>query len=152
MESFLEIPDKSVFKVNEVCGITGVKPYVLRFWESEFEEISPITSSSGQKLYEHKDIEAISSIKKLLFEDKMSVEQARFALRRCSDDEAIVEPLSDCEIEDTLIETVEATVEEVHQVQSFGKYLSDLEIQKLVLAKAKLNSIIQSIDTFQFSC
>lgn len=34
----IEIPNKSAFKLNEVCSITGVKPYVLRFWESEFDE------------------------------------------------------------------------------------------------------------------
>ena len=73
----LDIPNKSLFKINEVCGLTEVKPYVLRFWEKEFEEIDPIFSSSGQKLYEHKDIEAIALIKKLLFEDKMSVEEAK---------------------------------------------------------------------------
>ncbi len=77
----LEIPNKSLFKINEVCGLTEVKPYVLRFWEKEFEEIDPIFSSSGQKLYEHKDIEAIALIKKLLFEDKMSIEEAKKEMR-----------------------------------------------------------------------
>ena len=60
----VEIPNKSSFKINEVCALTGVKSYVLRFWESEFPEISPLMSSSGLKLYEHKDIEAILLIKK----------------------------------------------------------------------------------------
>ena len=69
-----ELPKKSLFKVNEVCSITGVKPYVLRFWESEFEELSPITSSLGQKLYSAEDIEMISYVKKLLFGEKMSIE------------------------------------------------------------------------------
>ena len=73
----LDIPNKSLFKINEVCGLTEVKPYVLRFWEKEFEEIDPIFSSSGQKLYEHKDIEAVALVKKLLFEDKMSIEEAK---------------------------------------------------------------------------
>ena len=80
-----------MFKLNEVCGLTGVEPYVLRYWESEFNQISPITSSSGQKLFEHNDIEAISKIKKLLFEDKLSIEEAREKLieyahyKRCID-------------------------------------------------------------------
>ena len=76
----LNIPNKSLFKMNEVCGLTGVKPYVLRFWESEFTEINPVLSSSGQKLYEHKDIEAVALIKKMLFDDKMNVEQAKMEL------------------------------------------------------------------------
>src|SRR5690606_1927104 len=73
----IQLPNKSHFKADEVCGFTGVKPYVLRFWETEFEEINPIVSSSGQKLYEQRDVEAILAIKKLLFDDKMTVEEAR---------------------------------------------------------------------------
>jgi DNA-binding transcriptional MerR regulator len=73
----LEIPNKSMFKLNEVCGLTGVKPYVLRFWESEFTEIEPLISSSGQKLYEQKDIQAIALLKQMLFTEKMNIEQAK---------------------------------------------------------------------------
>lgn len=73
----LEIPNKSTFKLNEVCGLTGVKPYVLRFWESEFIEIDPILSSSGQKLYDQKAIYAIAILKQMLFEEKMNIEQAK---------------------------------------------------------------------------
>ena len=69
--------NKSHYKVNEVCAMTGVRPYVLRFWESEFPEISPTNSSSGQKLYEHKDVELIAFIKDLLFNRKMNIEQAK---------------------------------------------------------------------------
>nr|MBA2403447.1 MerR family transcriptional regulator [Bdellovibrionales bacterium] len=61
--------------------ITGVKPYVLRFWETEFEEIAPEDSDSGQKLYARKDVEAIFKIKKLLFEDKMTIPEAKLAIK-----------------------------------------------------------------------
>lgn len=77
----IDIPNKSSFKVNEVCAITGVKSYVLRFWESEFEEISPLVSSNGNKVYEHRDIEAILMIKKLLFEDKLSIDRAKAQMK-----------------------------------------------------------------------
>lgn len=76
----INIPNKSVFTTDEVCALTGVKPYVLRFWENEFDEIAPILSSSGKKLFEHKDIEAIVTVKKLLFEEKMSMERAKVEL------------------------------------------------------------------------
>jgi DNA-binding transcriptional MerR regulator len=75
------IPSKSNFKFQELTPITGVKPYVLRFWEAEFEEINPVTSDSGQKLYARKDVELILKIKKLLFEDKLSIPEAKAALR-----------------------------------------------------------------------
>ena len=76
------IPQKSHFKQNELCGLTGVKPYVLRFWESEFPEITPIQSSSGQKLYEYKDVELVKTIKDLLFDKKMSIEQVKAHLQK----------------------------------------------------------------------
>lgn len=87
----VEIPNKSSFKINEVCALTGVKSYVLRFWESEFEEIAPLESSSGQKLYEYRDIEAILLIKKLLFEDKMSIERAKAEMKNLMPRESLVE-------------------------------------------------------------
>jgi DNA-binding transcriptional MerR regulator len=59
--------NKSNFKFQELTPITGVKPYVIRFWETEFEDISPVTSDSGQRLYARKDVEAIFKIKKLQF-------------------------------------------------------------------------------------
>lgn len=74
------IPNKSNFKFQELTPITGVKPYVIRFWETEFPEISPISSDNGQKLYARKDVEAILKIKKLLFEDKLSIPEAKLKM------------------------------------------------------------------------
>lgn len=75
------IPNKSNFKFQELTPITGVKPYVIRFWETEFDDISPVTSDSGQKLYARKDVEAIFKIKKLLFEEKMTIPEAKMAIK-----------------------------------------------------------------------
>ena len=77
MSNQVRIPAKSTFKQNEVCQITGVKPYVLKFWEEQFEEINPITSAVGKKLYEHGDIEAIALVKQLLFDYKLSIDDAK---------------------------------------------------------------------------
>jgi len=75
------IPNKSNFKFQELTPITGVKPYVIRFWETEFSDIAPVSSDSGQKLYARKDVEAILKIKKLLFDDKMSIPEAKIAIK-----------------------------------------------------------------------
>lgn len=71
------IPNKSSFKFQELTPITGVKPYVIRFWETEFPEIDPISSEGGQKIYSRSDVENILKIKKLLFEDKLSIQEAK---------------------------------------------------------------------------
>ncbi|MDB9786762.1 MerR family transcriptional regulator [Bacteriovoracaceae bacterium] len=76
-----DIPKKSYFKGEEVCQIAGVKPYVLRFWEAEFVEISPVLSGSGKKLYDDKDLEIIGLIKKLLFSEKLTIEKAKGRLK-----------------------------------------------------------------------
>jgi DNA-binding transcriptional MerR regulator len=71
------IPNKSSFKFQELTPITGVKPYVIRYWETEFPEISPVAAETGEKIYARKDVEAIFRVKKLLFEDKMTIPEAK---------------------------------------------------------------------------
>lgn len=73
---------KAQFKFNEISSITGVKPYVLRFWESEFDQINPQINELGQKYYSQIDLSAISKIKKLLFDEKLSIPQAKGYLDR----------------------------------------------------------------------
>lgn len=75
------IPNKSNFKFQELTPITGVKPYVIRFWETEFPEIAPIDSEGGQKLYSRSDVEVILRIKKLLFEDKLTIPEAKMKIQ-----------------------------------------------------------------------
>ena len=75
-------PTKSGYKFNEVTSLTGVKPYVLRFWESEFDHISPALNDHGQKIYSPKDISAIEKVKRLLFDDKLTIAQAKGYLDR----------------------------------------------------------------------
>ncbi len=71
---------KNDYSFNEIASITEVKPYVLRFWEAEFSQISPQVLEDGKKVYSKNDIEKIHQIKKLLFEDKMTINQAKSAL------------------------------------------------------------------------
>lgn len=85
------IPQKSIFKSSEVCEIVGVKPYILRFWETEFVEICPIVSSSGKKLFEKKDILLISIIKDLLFSKKLTLEKAKFEISKIDIEKVLVE-------------------------------------------------------------
>jgi DNA-binding transcriptional MerR regulator len=84
------IPNKSNFKFQELTPITGVKPYVIRFWETEFPEIAPIAGEDGHKIYARSDVEAILRIKKLLFEDKLTIPEAKLKLH--SADEIEVTP------------------------------------------------------------
>ncbi len=72
-----EIPDKLYFRIGEVSRLTGVKQYVLRFWESEFSGLGPKKSGTGHRLYRRKDVEMVLEIKHLLYEKRYTIEGAR---------------------------------------------------------------------------
>lgn len=132
------IPNKSHFTFDEVALITGVKKYVLRFWETEFKEISPIVSSAGQKLFEHKDIEAIFQIKKLLFDQKLSIEKAKAIL---SQGDSVALTFEDTDSEPVAAEVKVSPVKEHIAVKADSDVLSQ--------AKIKLQSIIDLADSIK---
>ncbi len=72
---------KLYYRIGEVSQITGVKPYVLRYWEGEFRLMTPHKSRSKQRLYRQKDIETILTIKRLLYQDRYTIAGARRKLR-----------------------------------------------------------------------
>ena len=72
-----EIPDKLYFRIGEVSRLAGIKPYVLRFWETEFPALMPKKSGTGHRLYRRKDVEAVLEIKRLLYEKRFTIEGAR---------------------------------------------------------------------------
>ena len=75
------IPVKMGFKIGEVADLLGIKQYVLRYWESEFELLKPKKASNNQRYYTRKDVENAYLIRKLLHRDRFSIEGARAALR-----------------------------------------------------------------------
>ena len=78
---FPEIPDKLYFKIGEVSDILGVEPYVLRYWQTEFPQLSPKKSGTGHRLYRRKDVELLLRIKELLYEKRFTIEGARQTLQ-----------------------------------------------------------------------
>lgn len=73
----LELPDKIYFKIGEVSEILGLQPHVLRYWENEFDILSPTKSKSGQRLYRRRDVEVLALIKDLLHRQKFTIKGAR---------------------------------------------------------------------------
>jgi len=79
----MQIPDdKRYFRIGEVSRIIGVEPYVLRYWESEFSQIRPGRADSQQRTYQKKDLEIIMEIKRLLHDEKMTIEGARQKMKK----------------------------------------------------------------------
>lgn len=72
-----DIPDKLYFRIGEVAKLAGIKPYVLRFWETEFPSLGPKKSGTGHRLYRRKDVQLVFDIKTLLYEKRYTIEGAR---------------------------------------------------------------------------
>src|ERR1039457_6043389 len=75
------IPDKLYFRIGEVATLCHLPAYVLRFWESEFPQLKPVKSSTGQRMYRRRDVESVLHIKQLLYEQGFTIAGARQQLR-----------------------------------------------------------------------
>jgi DNA-binding transcriptional MerR regulator len=75
------IPDKLYFRIGEVAKLCKLPAYVLRFWETEFPQLKPGKSSTGQRMYRQRDVENVLRIKKLLYEEGFTIAGARQQLR-----------------------------------------------------------------------
>src|SRR5579862_8528948 len=75
------IPAKDLFRIGEVSRLTSTKPFVLRFWETEFPMLQPVKSPKGHRLYRREDIETVFVIKRLLYDEGFTIAGARRHLR-----------------------------------------------------------------------
>ena len=76
-----ELPDKLYFKIGEVAKLVGVKPYVLRYWETEFSVVRPGKTRSRHRLYRRRDVETLLEIRRLLYGERYTIEGAKRRLR-----------------------------------------------------------------------
>ena len=76
-----EIPDKLYFRIGEVARLCSVAPYVLRFWETEFTQLKPHKSGTGQRLYRRRDVEMALRVKQLLYDEGYTIAGARQAIQ-----------------------------------------------------------------------
>jgi DNA-binding transcriptional MerR regulator len=77
IDTAADIPNKLYFRIGDVARLAGIKPYVLRFWETEFPGLGPRKSGTGHRLYRRKDVEMVLEIKRLLYEQRFTIEGAR---------------------------------------------------------------------------
>ena len=75
------LPDKLYFKIGEVAKLVGVKPYVLRYWETEFSILRPGKTRARHRLYRRKDVEVLLEIRRLLYTERYTIEGAKRRLR-----------------------------------------------------------------------
>ena len=74
-------PEKKLFRIGEVSRVTATKPFVLRYWETEFPMLQPVKSPKGHRLYRQEDIDTVFTIKRLLYNEGFTIAGARRHLR-----------------------------------------------------------------------
>jgi DNA-binding transcriptional MerR regulator len=113
------LPDKIYFKIGEVSDIVGVEPYVLRYWETEFDLLKPSKAPSKHRLYKKRDVELLLEIKRLLYSEGFTIEGARKRLRESKKEEKdqLRLPLSEEKYRNALIKIK-------RELQSLRKLLS----------------------------
>ncbi len=77
LKTSISFPDKLFYKIGEVSRIVDVEPYVLRYWETEFPFLKPRKNKSGQRVYIKKDVELLITVKRLLYQERYTIEGVR---------------------------------------------------------------------------
>ena len=85
---------KLYYSIAEVSEITGLKPYVLRYWETEFNELKPSKNRAGNRIYRKSDIQLVFLIKRLLYQQKYTIEGAKQRLVKIKDNKTPKQQLS----------------------------------------------------------
>ncbi len=70
------VAKKVYYSIGEVCDLTGLKPHVLRYWETQFDVLSPTKNRAGNRVYRQRDVEIVLLVKHLLYEEKYTIEGA----------------------------------------------------------------------------
>ncbi len=118
-EAKVQLPDKLYFKIGEVADLVGVKPYVLRYWESEFSILKPTKTKSKHRLYRRKDVETLLQIKRLLHDERFTIEGARKRIKSLpKEDRRQAElPLADRTYRNVLVR-IKKDIESLHRMLS----------------------------------
>jgi len=110
-------PDKRYYRIGEVARITGVKPHVLRYWESEFRWMAPAKSRTRQRMYRQRDIEVVLLLKRLLHEERFTIAGARKKLREMGIHRALDKPQLDLGLEVDPIESLRRVRDELKAIR-----------------------------------
>jgi DNA-binding transcriptional MerR regulator len=91
----LVLPDKLFFRIGEAARVLGVRPHVIRYWETEFRAIRPAKSRAGQRVYSRRDLEVLALVRHLLHDRRYTIDGARKVLRERGIEEALGEARQD---------------------------------------------------------
>ncbi len=104
-QSSSELAQKKYLKIGEAADLLRVKPHVLRYWESEFPQIKPVKSRTGQRLYRRQDVDTLKLIQELLYVKRFTIVGAKKALRLGTADGLKLEAQEDTALNNEKIQT-----------------------------------------------
>ena len=114
------IPDRMYFRIGDVAEIAGVQPYVLRFWEKEFDFLAPIKNAAGQRLYRKGDVESVLLIKRLLYLERYSIEGAKKRIKELRKQGGLSEAKKErASLDDHKIEAIRVAKQELRSLIEF---------------------------------
>jgi len=114
------IAKKAYYSIGEVCDLTGLKPHVLRYWETQFEVLNPTKNRAGNRVFRPKEIELILLVKHLLYEEKYTIEGARKRLQEMRKSGELEEERQDV-LEPEVLSGMKAELEALRDVLTPGK-------------------------------
>ena len=106
---------RTFYSIGEVCSIIGVKPHVLRYWESQFRELSPTKNRSGNRVYQTEEIELIALIHTLVHEQRYTVEGARKRLVELKNEGTAAEHSSQA-LQRAFLRSLRSELQELHEL------------------------------------
>ena len=130
----LVIPDKAYFRIGEVAEVVGVKPYVIRYWETEFKQLHPDKSRTNQRVYSRADVQLLITIKTLLYTDGFTIDGARKQLSKTSKAKTGRLPFPE---PGTSSESGEAPAEPLLASTHVKSFLSELDDSKSELSRLR---------------
>lgn len=76
MDQNQQVAKKVYYSIGEVCDLSGLKPHVLRYWETQFDVLNPTKNRAGNRVYRSRDVEVVLLVKHLLYDEKYTIEGA----------------------------------------------------------------------------
>jgi DNA-binding transcriptional MerR regulator len=142
-----EIPKKRQYRASEVCQLTDTQPYVLRFWESEFPQLSPDKNRGGQPVYRRADIDVVIRIKQLLYDEEYTIEGARKRLEQEMSGEVEAPPLRDDLQEEESVDEVAPPGEEASRppLIAMAESSSGSSLDRSAVARERYDDALEEI-------
>lgn len=140
-QAAIAIPEKIFFKIGEVCDIVDVQAHVLRYWETEFPQLSPQKNRSGQRSYRRRDVEIALRIKELLYIDEYTIAGARKKLQQELRESSRLKIVPNEPVRENFLQPLKTVDPELDEIEILDETETEIEEPTPVFVKTETISI-----------